>query len=793
MRAHTPRVARVLALIALACVLAYVGVYLYRASKQQTLRMRSGPAELSKEEVSRIENYEHREMRDNRLTLLLRADRQITYSDGHHELENTFLEYYPEGSDQPDRIRADRTIVTDLNMRVLFTGNVEVETRDKMKVKTESINYDIRNESGVSEAPLSFERENVRGRADSAALDAKNKKLELQGGVEITVAPGGGSGGASGIPASPRGRPITVRSTQANFDQNAFQLSFSGGATAEQEQDVFSGEILTGYLNQQRKVERIEARGNAYIRSMTEGRAAELSAAEMDFRFDSDQKITQAKASRDARGRTLDADSEVQFQTAGELLADFAAQGERSLLKEIRINNRPVVTLSAPRSRANDPNAANKRLIADEIKLNWRTAGRDLERAEANGNAELLVEPATPRAEADRKMLYASSFKCDFYETGNLARTFVAEGGARAVIEPLQPSETRATRTLTSNSMTAEFVRETQDVDNLEATGGAAFTERERTLNATRMVASFGSQQALEKVEAQGGAKFNERDRNGQAATMTYTASDEVVRLRGGEPLVWDSRARIKANEIDSDARNKISYARGRATTTYYSQEQTNGAAPFAKVKSPVFIVADSAEFQHETGVGVYAGNARAWQDDNFLKADRIILRREQKRMEGEGRVQSALYQARRKEASGARIVVPVFASSTRMFYSEPERLLHYEGDVDIKQGTERITAHAADVHLSAETYEAETTIAQGSVVVTQPGRRGTGDRAQYTAADETVVLTGNPARVEDAQQGSSESGRLTVYLRESRIVSDGGGNRQNSGRVRSTHKVKKQ
>jgi len=257
--------------------------------------------------------------------------------------------------------------------------------------------------------------------------------------------------------------------------------------------------------------------------------------------------------------------------------------------------------------------------------------------------------------------------------------------------------------------------------------------------------------------------------------------------------VVWDARARLKATEIDSDTVNKISNARGKVLTTYYSQEQTNGAAPFKSVKSPVFIASNTAEFQHETGIGVYTGNARAWQDDNFVKADRLVLRREQKRMEGDGNVQSALYQARRRAANGEREVVPVFATSRSMTYNDAERLLHYAGDVDIRQGTERITSEVSDVFLQKDNYEVERTVSQRSVVVTQPGRKGTGDWGQYTAADETVVLTGRPARVEDAEKGTSESNRMVVYLRENRVVSDAGESPQSTGRVRTTHKIKKQ
>ena len=589
-----------------------------------------------------------------------------------------------------------------------------------------------------------------------------------------------------------------MKSALANFDQQQLSLEFKGGAVAEQGPDVMSGDTLSGLLNEQKRVKFIEAKGSSYLRSMNTGRAAEVFADSMHFYFDGDQKLERVHAMRNVRSRTLDADAEAQLNSPGNVDLYFTKQGERSLLKEMRAGERPVVTLAAPKSKAGDPKAASKRLTADAIRLFWRTTGKDLERAEVEGNAELLVEPVQPGPTADRKQLFANRFDCDFFEAGNLARTLTTTGNSKAVIEPLQPTEKVGTRTITSDTMVAQFVRGTQDVERIEARSNARFNERERTLTSERMTAVFAGTAggALERVDAQGDAKFNEADRNGQAANISYTAGDGMVRLRGGEPVVWDARARLKAAEIDSDTRSKISYGRGRSMTTYYNQEQTNGAAPFKNVKSPVFIASNNAEFQHDAGVGIYTGAARAWQDDNFVKGDRITLRREQKRMDADGSVQSALYQARRREASGERTIVPVFATSQRMSFNDAERLIHYEGDVDIKQGTERITSAVADVFLLKETYEVERTVAQRNVVVTQPGKRGTGDWAQYAAADETIVLTGNPARVEDAQRGNSESRRMVVYLREDRVVSDGGGGgeaKQSTGRVRSTHKIKKQ
>jgi lipopolysaccharide export system protein LptA len=736
-------------------------------------------------------------MKGGKLFLLLRASRDVQFSDGHHELENVHIEVYPEKGDHPDTIKAQRTITTEDNKHFVFSGSVHIETRDRLVAKSETVEYDLRNETGNIPTPVSFERENVSGRSDSAQLNANNQTLVLKGAVAITVAPDAADSAPAAVPAKIglRGRPVHIKSAEAFFDQVNRRLAFSGGAVAEQGQDVMSGDSLTGILNEHKRLKQIETRGNSYLRSANEGRAAEAFAVDMDFYFDDDQKLVRANAKENVRARTLDADAEAQVQTpTGWVEIGFVVQGERSLLKEVRTGARSVLTLAAPKSKAGDPKAAHKRLTADAVRLFWRATGRDLERAEAEGNAELFVEPATPAPTADRKTLTARRFDCDFFEAGNLARAFTATGGAKAVVDPVQPSEQRAQRTLTSQTMVAQFVRETQDVERIEAREDARFQELERTLTARNMTANFSREtQALERLDAQGDAKFNERDRNGQAATMAYTAGDATVRLRGGEPVVWDSRARLKAPEIDTDTRNKVSHARGKATTTYYSQEQTNGAAPFGKVKSPVFVAAQTAEFQHESGVGVYTGSARMWQDDNFVKADRITLRREQKRMEGDGNVQSALYNAKRKDAGGAQAIVPVNANSNRMSYTETERLLRYEGNVDIRQGTERITSATADVHLLKDTYEVERTIAERNVVVTQPGKRGTGDWAQYTAADETVMLTGNPARVEDAEQGASESRRMTILLRENRVVSDGGEGRQNTGRVRTTHKIRKQ
>ena len=65
--------------------------------------------------------------------------------------------------------------------------------------------------------------------------------------------------------------------------------------------------------------------------------------------------------------------------------------------------------------------------------------------------------------------------------------------------------------------------------------------------------------------------------------------------------------------------------------------------------------------------------------------------------------------------------------------------------------------------------------------------------KTKQDRADEVAIVKGNPARVEDVEKGSTQGGRLTVYMRDGRVIADDVRGSQAPGRIKSTHKVKKQ
>jgi lipopolysaccharide export system protein LptA len=676
----------------------------------------------------------------------------------------------------------------DARLTVLTSGEAVYDTSPEVITVKQNVeittNGSAANQTGS--APTTI-------RAAEAVYTVASELFTLRQNVEIVT-------NGSALEQSGGNAPTTIRAAEAVYRQREGKVFLTNNAEITQNGNLVKGDAITADLDARKKLQKGAARGNAYLKTTGPAQNSEVYADQIDVDFGANQQPQLATASGGVRVKSSDAEGDTNFTSANTLTLNFASGGGkaqlekltsqgasaatmaarqpkeystvslfapnslevffrqdagRSVVQEMRTGGRTTVTMTAPENGG--PKAANRKLIADAVKTFWNASGKDLSKTEAVGNAEFYVEPTQPAPENYNSRVTAGRFNCDFYPAGNLAKICVATGKAKAEMRPTQPSEVRQTRNLSATKLIANFDRSSQDIQRFDAAGGA---------------------------------KFNEGDRYALAANFTYTAGDEIVQLRGGEPLVWDSRARARGAEIDWDMRNDRSFVTA-PSTTYYTQGQTNGATPFAKTNAPVFITADRAEFDHRGETASYIGNARAWQENNFVRADRLTIRQKEKQLNGEGRVQSQLYNAKRKDGT-REANIPVFVTAGAIAYSDEARLLRYTDNVDIRQGTDRITGGVADINLN-ENNEVQRTVIEKNVNVTQPGKRARGDWAQYTTADETVILRGNPATVEDAAQGSTKGAQITVNMRDSRVVNNAAVKPAAPGRIRSIYKVKKQ
>jgi len=758
------------------------------------------------------------------------------------------------GSDKIKAEKAVYVPEADKNFTAFLAGSVSVETRDRLKVQTEQITYKKITEIALAEEGVAFQHENISGESFGAELNIAEKKIDLLRDVVInqfesvelsgepTVIMNAGnasyeqaaerihlngdikvhsvskvpsrvtdmSAGSAvvslsasagnnrdirsaelfrnvsidsaengGVPTRIRSgyglfekpdhfvlreavnittaderTPTTITAGQAVYEQNERTIDLTGTAEISQGNNYAKGDAIYAELYPSNKLRSSVIRGNGYIRQIEPDRTVEVSAAEMNASFADGHSLTSAKALNSASAILTPAKSDeyskVTMSAPRSIALSFKQGGS---LDQMLTDGRTTIQLDVPN---NAPDSANKRLTADSVKTVFSADGKSIQRVEAVGDSELLVQPLRVSEENYSTTVNAPKFDCTFYPTGNSAKDCTAGKGTKTVRVPTVSSENRRVQTLTSETLNAFFGEGSRDVERLEAAGNA---------------------------------KFVELDRNGVANHISFTNSDKVVRLRGGEPTVWDSRARAKAQEIDWDTKNQRSALRNGVSTTYYSQKSTGGAAPFGDTNKPVFVTAANAEFDHRAESAVYFGNARGWQDRNYVRASKFTMQQKQGQFDAEGGVQSLLYEVKRKE-NGRESTVPVSAASGSMTFLRDTRLLRYVGSVDIRQGTDRITGEKADVHLSENNELAKTEI-EKNVVIIQPKRKATGDFASYVADTEVVLLRGNPARVEDADQGISQAAQMTVHLRENRVTTEGRSTQNTAGRTRSVYKVR--
>lgn len=875
-RAKLPQIIRYAAVIVLGVTLIAVIVGFYRERNRSAFKLKNEHTRLSTEVVAEVNGYERLETDGEIPKYFIKADHAKTFSDNHQELENVYVRIYDKDGNEADTMTAESVLhvpEADKNFTAYMKGNVDINARGGLNVKTNNIVYTKATDTADIDEAVTFERAGIRGKSFGASVqmgakrlellkdveieafespelarsgvryakinstsasydqvenkielkntvainlqsksqssgnnqttdvksdhavffldgevakldpteksDAPNanlKKLEMTGNVHIvsteagtaptTIATGYAmydkkSGriemkNGAHIVTSAAGKSTNVEASEAIYDQAGLKFALLGNAEITQDTNYIKGDAINADLYPSKKVKYAVVSGNGYVRQTTPERTTSVSAPELNVAVNEAGDMKAANTSGQSVA-TLDPNQTADYSlitmtTPRAIHVVFKGEG---LLEKMQTEGRTTIQLNAVNNGAD---AANKKVTADSVNTVFNANGKDISRAEAVGNAELYIEPLKAAAENYRTTINAPRFDCEFFPTGNNAKNCVGSKKTKTVRVPTVASDGRGTQTLTADQLNASFSETSKDVERLDASGNA---------------------------------KFNELERSAISSQMSFTQGDAIVRLRGGTPTVWDAGSRAKANEIDWDSRNQKTQMRGGVSATYYSRKSGGDATPFASGDRPVFVTSDSADFDHNAATATFSGNARGWQDNNYVRGDRLYILQREGKFNADGNVQSVLYDAKQK-VGGKESSVPVFVTSKSMNYDSKSRLLQYRTDVDVRQGTDRITSASTDVYMS-EKNEVLKTVAENNVVITQPGRRVVGDWVQYTADNEVAIIRGNPASVTDAENGGSQSSEITVFMRENRFVGNGKTNKNTTGRTRTVYKVKPQ
>ncbi len=415
----------------------------------------------------------------------------------------------------------------------------------------------------------------------------------------------------------------------------------------------------------------------------------------------------------------------------------------------------PGALLTEPAGRgANDRHSVERKtLSAGQVRFVFQPGSVSLSQIATVGTGQLTVLPADPGL--GEREITAGQLVMDFDKAGRLAslRGFL---GAHIVFRP-SPNAPAGTPPQES------------------------FSER--------LEASFDpATQALRQVDQIENFQFQEGDRRGSAQQATYSPAAELFTLIG-HPEVSDATTRFKAERILFDLRADTAEGEGKVESMQFEaqkgERQAGVSAGSTGTDDPTHVLADRALADRRSQFVRYRGHVRAWHGTDVVESPSLDVYRAERRISSGSRVVTSHFQSvHLDKAAGtnsppARETRPVTIRADRLEYFDQGRKAAYRGNVQFQMENTVLKADRLDVYFSlaraTEASEIQRAVADGHVLVVEPGRRATGEHAEYDAGPGRIQVTGGPPALYDEQKGFVTGERLTFFVHDDRLLVDGG------------------
>jgi lipopolysaccharide export system protein LptA len=386
------------------------------------------------------------------------------------------------------------------------------------------------------------------------------------------------------------------------------------------------------------------------------------------------------------------------------------------------------------------------------------------------------------------------------------------------------------TTQMKGKQMVLNFAGENQ-LRSLVSTGGVEVTrkvadEPEETTASRDLTAKFDGGE-WSTIDQTGDVHFHDGPRAGQSQRAHLDHATDTVTLEGSVAFA-DGTTRTTAQSASFVHSTNTLRADGRVATTELRQS-AGGVSNFAQ--EPAHISADHLAADTSRGRAVYSGKGRLWQGDTVIEAETIELDNPSHRLVAKGHVLGVFPQAawnpkatqgsavlssetEGKSFEAQRKAVPVAPASTHpapvfgqlgvqtlsppqtktptrpghpqtqlgrargelLTYWEPESRARIEQGARVDMGQGSIQADKIDLFFSEAgaanaTRQLSRAVATGGVDVRQEDRRGTSDKAEYTASEGKFVLSGGKPTVYSSTGDTATGRQLTFYFADDRIV----------------------
>ena len=704
-----------------------------------------------------VSGYTFTRSDEGRRVFTVHAARTVSFKQGGATvLEDVLVELFDRSGKRRDILRTQRCNYNGQSGDLFSYGPVHIELNAEdgklpptglkgsqtIYLETSRVSYRHGGSLLSSDRAVRFRIGPASGTSRGMVYATKNGSLELEKDVAMELQP------RDGYTSSP---PLRLTASRLRYEKLNRQITLWGPILVTQGERKVSGDSGKVFLNEANRVMRGELEGSIKASDSSANRLLELSADRAGGDFDpASGALRHLSAEGRVAGRSQGKGS------TGSLLAERLdlslagipaklQSGEASENVQLMVESTP--SLGQADSGAKRPRTEKKTLSAAELRFDFRPDGKSLEDAETVGPGKLVIDPADPQA--GQRVITSGQFLMTFNRQSSLE-----------TLRGRQPTH-----------ITFQPPR--------NAPPGSAAQES----TADELLATFDEvTHALKEARQSGNYTFRDGDRNASAQESVYVAAAQGVTLTG-HPQIWDSETRAGCERLYFDLRNDTVEGTGKVQSTHLEtgDEEADGQAP-----DPTNVLADHMVAQRRSQVVHYEGRVRAWRGADVVESSSLDVNRKEKRLSSGSQVLTSHLQPA-SYAAGATPSAEAPVRETRPFtvhadfleYFDEGSKASYRGHVKLQAEGTSMEADKMDVSFSQlgtnQESVVERAMAEGHVVVLQPGRRATGEHGEYFAGPGKIVLTGGPPIIYDVEKGSTTGQRLTLFVHDDRLLVDGG------------------
>jgi lipopolysaccharide export system protein LptA len=707
----------------------------------------------------------------------IHAARTLAYKDGTKTvLQDVHVEIYGRQGNRHDSMIAAQC-VNDKSGALSCAGKAQIELRSRAGLEpskdlrqhqplfldTSDVSYHPRQELVQTDAPVSFRFGPASGSAQGLSYATKDEWLKLNRNVlmhvpSTTKTRGVGKGSRASSEVSAVNPPLDLSCSSLFYRQDTGEIMLQGPVKVTQ--------------------------GN---RSVTAPSGA--------IDLDSENRVRLVLLEGGIQAVEVDANSTLRA-SAQNLQGDFdTSTGELSNL---------VATGSVRLDGLNSPAGSSRSLLADRLQINFEGAKNTAVNGIATGHVQLsLATPATARASkptdpaetqlsGGQDTMTASELDFRFAD-GKRLESAHTPGPGKLVLISGTPGVGKREITAAKFAMDFDGLGRLKGLRGLGSSHITFFPPDDGKPQAERQE-SFADQlqanlnpltEEVKSMRQWGHFHYLEGDRQATAKQADYQSSSQVLTLTG-EPLLVDPDTRIRALQIMLHTDTDTAIAEGQVQSTHL--DSGNGGAqnqtPSQVEEDSVNVLADRAQADRQSQFVHYEGHVRAWSRSDVVESPALdVMKKERRLRSGAGVVTSLLQPSTVVEGQGSpqpktKESQPVTIRAKQLLYFDEGREARYIGDVEMKTGQAVLHAAQLNVYFSppgpSRESQVERALATGQVVVTEPGRRATGNQAEYFAQGGMIVMTGGPPTVSDEAQGFSTGRRLTFFIDGASLFVDG-------------------